>query len=181
MARGRRRARLRERETTFGRARRCQRTGRRWAAGRLGRLLTASDPQRGGVVEGFPRTFRAAEWILTGEGPLATGRRGRSSGARRRAGHPRSRRLWGAETPARRALVGREMIALIRHGSDRADPVVRHVSAVDAEAVSRRRPRTPRIAGRRRLRAPRINPGTTADLTCAALFVALRRGAEVAP
>ena len=26
-----------------------------------------------------------------------------------------------------------------------------------------------------------INPGTTADLTCAALFVALRRGAEVAP
>ncbi|MUW14515.1 triphosphoribosyl-dephospho-CoA synthase, partial [Halorubrum sp. CBA1125] len=26
-----------------------------------------------------------------------------------------------------------------------------------------------------------INPGTTADITCAALYVALRRGAEVTP
>ncbi|ESS02918.1 MAG: triphosphoribosyl-dephospho-CoA synthetase [uncultured archaeon A07HR67] len=123
-------------------------------------------------VEGFPRTFRAAEWIVADEGPLA------DRAARAFLGllaavpdtlvatdhAPETAREASAE--ARALLAGDD--AAIETGSlpdadavhaidlDAAEPLA--VSFVEAE----------------------INPGTTADLTCAALYVALRRGADVA-
>ena len=127
--------------------------------------------------EGFPRTFRAAEWILTDDGPLAD-----------RA----ARAFIGLLAPEPDALVASTRGAeAARDASERAaallggEPAVgggtgRGVDAVDAAAVH-----AADLGAAESLAdafvAEGINPGTTADLTCAALFVALRRGAEVAP
>jgi len=138
-------------------------------------------------VEGFPRTFRAAEWILTDEGPLAD-----------RA----SRAFLGLLAAEPDTLVAStEGVEAAREASARARAVlepdeseptegapegggvtgpVGSVDAVDAETVHRvDRDAAESLA--EAFVAEGINPGTTADLTCAALFVALRRGAGVGP
>jgi len=119
-------------------------------------------------TEGFPRTFRAAEWILTDEGPLT------DRAARAFLG------LLAAEPDTLVAATHGSETA--REASERAAAVVgRDAGAeVDADAVH-----AADLDAAEELAeafvAEGINPGTTADLTCAALYVALRRGAEVAP
>jgi Triphosphoribosyl-dephospho-CoA synthetase len=123
-------------------------------------------------VEGFPRTFRAAEWIVADEGPLA------DRAARAFLGllaavpdtlvatdhAPETAREASAE--ARALLAGDD--AAIETGSL---PDADAVHAIDLDAAE------PLAAS---FVEAEINPGTTADLTCAALYVALRRGADVA-
>jgi len=98
---------------------------------------------------GFPRTFALAESILADEGP-ATDRAARA--------------FLDALADRPDTLVATE------HGIDTAREVSRRAAAVegrdDAEALAEAFV----DAG--------INPGTTADLVCAALFVALERGLE---
>ncbi|KKF39068.1 triphosphoribosyl-dephospho-CoA synthase [Halorubrum saccharovorum] len=121
-------------------------------------------------VEGFPRTFRAAEWIRSDEGPLA------DRAARAFLG------LLAAEP---------DTLVAANHGPETAREVSERAAAIlggdrpisggiDADAVH-----TADLDAAEELAdafvEEGINPGTTADLTCAALYVALRRGAEVAP
>jgi triphosphoribosyl-dephospho-CoA synthase len=101
-------------------------------------------------AEGFPRTFRAAERVLADEG-LAPDRVAR----------------------AFLALLGEAEDTLVRteHGADVARELRDRAAACDglagAEALAAD------------LRERGINPGTTADLTAAATFVALERGVPV--
>ena len=128
-------------------------------------------------TEGFPRTFRAAEWILTDEGPLA------DRAARAFLG------LLAAEPDTLVASTGgveaardarRRAAALLEAERTTEDGTEAGIGAVDAAAVHAvDRDAAESLADA--FVAEGINPGTTADLTCAALFVALRRGAEVAP
>jgi len=127
-------------------------------------------------VEGFPRTFRAAEWIRGDEGALA------DRAARAFLG------LLAAETdtlvaanhgPETAREASRRAAALL--GSSDADrDALAGVGGIDAAAVH-----GADLDAAEELATAfvdeGINPGTTADLTCAALYVALRRGAEVQP
>nr|WP_050032678.1 triphosphoribosyl-dephospho-CoA synthase [Halorubrum halophilum] len=121
-------------------------------------------------VEGFPRTFRAAEWIRSDEGHLA------DRAARAFLG------LLAAEP---------DTLVAANHGPETAREVSERAAAIlggdrpisggiDADAVH-----TADLDAAEELAdafvEEGINPGTTADLTCAALYVALRRGAGVAP
>jgi len=128
-------------------------------------------------VEGFPRTFRAAEWILTDEGPLADRAARAFLGLLAAEPDTLVASTRGAETAREASARAREI--LYPDGSDPSDPVG-DVSAVDAEAVHGADLDAAESLAAAFV-AEGINPGTTADLTCAALFVALRRGAEVAP
>ncbi|WP_096394578.1 triphosphoribosyl-dephospho-CoA synthase [Halorubrum trapanicum] len=127
-------------------------------------------------VEGFPRTFRAAEWILTDEGPLADRAARAFLGLLAAEPDTLVASTQGAETA--RDASGRAR-AILEPEGDPSGPVG-DVSGVDADVV-----RGADLDAAESLAeefvAEGINPGTTADLTCAALFVALRRGAEVAP
>ena len=132
-------------------------------------------------VEGFPRTFRAAEWIATDTGPItdraaraflgllatepdtlvATAHSpavARETTARARAvvepDHERERGGTDGGTDRRGDT---PPAAAAVHGVDRPEAATLAAAFVDEE----------------------INPGTTADLTCAALYVALRRGVSV--
>ena len=130
-------------------------------------------------VEGFPRTFRAAEWILTGEGPL-TDRAARAFlGLLAAEPDTLVASARGAETAREASARAAETLAL---PADRATPSVPvgDASAVGADAVHGADLDAAESLAEAFV-AEGINPGTTADLTCAALFVALRRGAEVAP
>ncbi|WP_425601438.1 triphosphoribosyl-dephospho-CoA synthase [Halorubrum salinum] len=135
-------------------------------------------------VEGFPRTFRAAEWILTDDGPLA------DRAARAFLG------LLATEPDTLVATNRGPDVA--RDAMARAAAVVRGDGAegeldgpADRETGPLAGPPTPGAVHAVDLDdaetladafvEERMNPGTTADLTCAALYVALRRGAEVAP
>ncbi|MFW5916820.1 MAG: triphosphoribosyl-dephospho-CoA synthase, partial [Halorubrum sp.] len=145
-------------------------------------------------VEGFPRTFRAAAWIERDEGPL-TDRAARAflgllaaepdtlvaatHGAEtaRRASERAAALLGGgggASGGAARAI-GVDVVDTDETGDGTFDP-----GETDADAV-----RAADLDAAEELATTfvdeGINPGTTADLTCAALYVALRRGAEVAP
>ena len=132
-------------------------------------------------VEGFPRTFRAAEWIAADTGPItdraaraflgllatepdtlvATAHSpvvARETTARARAVvEPDHERERGSTTSVADWRGGPPPAAAAVHGVDRDEVATLAAAFVDEE----------------------INPGTTADLTCAALYVALHRGVSV--
>ena len=135
-------------------------------------------------VEGFPRTFRAAEWIRTDTGPL-TDRAARAflgllasepdtliaathDPETAREASARAATLLGG-TATSSAAVGEPSDA---NRIDAADVDADAVHGADLDAAE-----TLATA----FVEDGINPGTTADLTCAALYVALRRGVEVVP
>ncbi|ELZ44016.1 triphosphoribosyl-dephospho-CoA protein [Halorubrum coriense DSM 10284] len=128
-------------------------------------------------TEGFPRTFRAAEWILTDEGPLADRAARAFLGLLAAEPDTLVASTRGVETAREASERARELLE--PDGSDPTAPVG-DVDAVDAEAVHAVDLDAAESLAESFV-AEGINPGTTADLTCAALFVALRRGAEVSP
>ncbi|WP_284014152.1 triphosphoribosyl-dephospho-CoA synthase [Halobaculum litoreum] len=111
---------------------------------------TPGDANARDWVEGFPRVFRAAEAVAADEGPVAD-----------RAARAFLDLLAEAD----------DTLVRTQHGPAVAREVRERAAAVDslAEAES--------WAGELVDRG--INPGTTADLTAAALFVALERGVTV--
>jgi triphosphoribosyl-dephospho-CoA synthase len=124
-------------------------------------------------VEGFPRTFRAAEWIRTDDGPL-TDRAARAFlGLLATEPDTLVAASHGPET-------AREASARAAALLDGSDGGLGDVDATDAAAVHGADLDAAEALAESFVDEG-INPGTTADLTCAALYVALRRGAEVAP
>jgi len=127
-------------------------------------------------VEGFPRTFRAAEWIATDEGPLSDRAARAFLGLLAAEPDTLVASVHGAETAHKTRE--RAADALGVNGAQAAAKTA--ASGVDADAVH-----DADLDAAEELAdafvAEGINPGTTADLTCAALFVAIRRGAEVTP
>ena len=100
---------------------------------------------------GFPRSFEAAERLLSDEGPVS-----------RRVSRCFLRVL--AEEP--------DTFVVTRNGREVAEEVVRRARAVlDGEAEA--------AALADDLVDRGVNPGTSADITAAAVFVALERGLEV--
>ncbi|PSQ43220.1 triphosphoribosyl-dephospho-CoA synthase [Halobacteriales archaeon QS_9_68_42] len=102
-------------------------------------------------TDGFERSFEAAEWLLDDEGPVY-----------RRASRTFFRLLADEE----------DTFVVTRNGPEAAAEATRRAGAVlrgeaDAEELAEE------------FVERDINPGTTADLTAAALFVALERGLEV--
>ncbi|GAA0726663.1 triphosphoribosyl-dephospho-CoA synthase [Halorubrum trapanicum] len=128
-------------------------------------------------TEGFPRTFRAAEWILTDEGPLADRAARAFLGLLAAEPDTLVASTRGTETAREASARAREILE--PDEGDAAGPVG-DIDAIDADTVH-----DADLDAAESLAdafvAEGVNPGTTADLTCAALFVALRRGAEVAP
>ena len=134
-------------------------------------------------VEGFPRTFRAAEWIRADEGPL-TDRAARAflgllaaePDTLIAATHdPETAREASARTAALLGGAAAGSDGVVEAGDVDVDidsPYADAVHGADLDAAE---------ALATAFVDEGINPGTTADLTCAALYVALRRGAEVAP
>lgn len=118
-------------------------------------------------VEGFPRTFREANRIRRDSGPL-TDRAARAFV-----------RLLAAEPDT--LVATNHGPAVAREASTRAAELVS--DARDPDDTTAGAPPAVDLDGAEVLAEAfveeGINPGTTADLTCAALFVALRRGAEV--
>lgn len=117
--------------------------------------VMALSADRDGVAaewrSGFERSFAAASWLLDDEGPIY-----------RRASRAFIRLL--AEEP--------DTFVVTRNGRSAAEEATRRARAVldgeeDAEALAEE------------LVERDINPGTTADITAGALFVALERGLEV--
>lgn len=102
-------------------------------------------------VSGFERSFEAAGWILGGKGPIGT----RVSRA--------FLRLLAAEPDT--FIVTRNGDAAAAEATERARAVLEGAEDPDE------------LAGE--LVARDINPGTTADLTAASIFIALERGLEV--
>jgi len=127
-------------------------------------------------VEGFPRTFRAAEWIRSDEGPL-TDRAARAF-LGLLAAEPDT--LVAANHGPEAAREASERAATLLGGADATAAALAGVDEIDAAAVH-----DADLDAAEELAAAfveeGINPGTTADLTCAALYIALRRGVEVAP
>jgi len=102
-------------------------------------------------TDGFERTFAAAEWLLADEGPVGD-----------RASHA-FLRLLAAEV---------DTFVVKTADEERASEATRRAQAVlDGEADAEE------LAAEFVERG--INPGTTADLTAGALFVALERGLDV--
>lgn len=102
-------------------------------------------------ISGFEQSFEAADWLLDGDGPLS----GRTSNV--------FLRLL-ADRP--------DTFIATRNGDAIAEEVTRRAGAVldgeeDADALAEE------------LLERDINPGTTADITAGALFIALERGLEV--
>ncbi|GAB6880262.1 triphosphoribosyl-dephospho-CoA synthase [Halorubrum gandharaense] len=120
-------------------------------------------------VEGFPRTFREADRIRRDSGPL-TDRAARTF-VRQLAAEPDT------------LVATNHGPAVARDASRRAAELVGQTSEVNHTNDAGGAPPSVDLDGAEELAeafvAEGINPGTTADLTCAALFVALRRGAEV--
>ncbi|MEZ3117008.1 triphosphoribosyl-dephospho-CoA synthase [Halobaculum sp. MBLA0147] len=105
-------------------------------------------------AEGFPRTFRAAERIVDDDGPVTD-----------RAARAFLDLL--AESP--------DTLVATQHGADVADEVSDRAGEV-AEQVAETESLEPAEAWADELVEQGINPGTTADITAAALYVALCRG-----
>ncbi|MFC7098666.1 triphosphoribosyl-dephospho-CoA synthase [Halobaculum marinum] len=101
-------------------------------------------------VEGFRRTFRAAEAIVADDGPLVD-----------RAARAFLDLLAEADDTLVRTQHGAEAAAEVRERAAEVESLA-DAEAWAAELVDRG-----------------VNPGTTADLTAAALFVALERGVTV--
>ena len=101
-------------------------------------------------VEGFPRTFRAAEAIAGDDGPIVD-----------RAARTFLDLLAEAEDTLVRTQHGPEVAREVRERAAEIDSLDEAAAWAD-ELVERG-----------------INPGTTADVTAAALFVALERGVSV--
>ncbi|QWC18751.1 triphosphoribosyl-dephospho-CoA synthase [Halorubrum sp. 2020YC2] len=135
-------------------------------------------------TEGFPRTFRAAEWILTDEGPLADRAARAFLGLLAAESDTLVASTRGAETARAASARARALLEsgerVLEPDEGHPDGPVGDVAAVEAAAVH-----GADLDAAESLAAAFVaegtNPGTTADLTCAALFIALRRGAEVAP
>ncbi|TKX56171.1 triphosphoribosyl-dephospho-CoA synthase [Halorubrum sp. SP3] len=127
-------------------------------------------------TEGFPRTFRAAEWILTDEGPLADRAARAFLGLLAAGPDTLVASTQGAETAREASARAAALLGVESAGPDG----IGGVDAVPAEAVHGADLAAAEVLAEAFVDEG-INPGTTADLTCAALFVALRRGAEVAP
>ncbi|OYR52443.1 triphosphoribosyl-dephospho-CoA synthase [Halorubrum sp. Ea8] len=128
-------------------------------------------------VEGFPRTFRAAEWIRDDTGPL-TDRAARAF-LGLLAAEPDT--LVAATHGLEAAREASARAAALLDGADGVgSETAAGVGGVDTDAVH-----GADLNAADGLATAfvdeEINPGTTADITCAALYVALRRGAEVAP
>lgn len=100
--------------------------------------------------EGFPRTFRAAESILADDGPVTD-----------RAARAFLDLLADSE----------DTLVRVQHGPEVAREVRERAGGIESLAEAE--------AWADELVERGVNPGTTADLTAAALFVALERGAEV--
>ncbi|QAU13618.1 triphosphoribosyl-dephospho-CoA synthase [Halorubrum sp. BOL3-1] len=128
-------------------------------------------------VEGFPRTFRATEWILADEGPLADRAARAFLGLLAAEPDTLVASTRGAETAREASARAR---AVLEPDEEDATGAVGSVDAVDRDTVHGADLDAAESLAEAFV-AEGINPGTTADLTCAALFVALRRGAEVAP
>ncbi|MDZ5810440.1 triphosphoribosyl-dephospho-CoA synthase [Halorubrum sp. AD140] len=127
-------------------------------------------------VGGFPRTFRAAEWIRTDTGPL-TDRAARAFlGLLAAEPDTLVAATHGPETAREASARAAALLDGAGIGTDglavAADLDVAAVHGADLDAAE---------ALATAFVDEGINPGTTADLTCAALYVALRRGAGVAP
>lgn len=102
-------------------------------------------------IDGFPRCFRAAEWLRSGDKSIC-----------RRTSRVFLRLL--AERP--------DTFVVTRNGPDVAREVTRRArAALDGEA-------DPEALAESFVERD-INPGTTADLTAGGLFIALERGVEV--
>lgn len=127
-------------------------------------------------VEGFPRTFRAAEWIRTDAGPL-TDRAARAF-LGLLAAEPDT--LVAATHGPETAREASARAAALLDGVDAGPDDVGDVDEIGADAVHGADLDAAEALATAFVDEG-INPGTTADLTCAALYVALRRGAEVAP
>lgn len=117
--------------------------------------VMALSADRDGVAaewcSGFERSFEAAGWLLDDEGPIY-----------RRASRAFLRLLAAAP----------DTFVITRNGEAAAEEATRRARAVlngetDAEALAEE------------FVARDINPGTTADITAGALFIALERGLEV--
>lgn len=122
-------------------------------------------------VEGFPRAFRAAEWIRTDDGPVTD--RAASAFLGLLATTPDT--LVAVTHDPTTARQTRERAATLLGVDDDL-----RVDRLDADVVHA----ADRSAAESLADAfvdEGINPGTTADLTCAALYIALRRGVEVGP
>ncbi|MFC7187378.1 triphosphoribosyl-dephospho-CoA synthase [Halorubrum yunnanense] len=127
-------------------------------------------------VEGFPRTFRAAEWIRADTGPL-TDRAARAF-LGLLAAEPDT--LVAASHDPETARRASARAAALLGGGDPGSAGPADTDEIHADSVHR----ADLDAAESLATAfvdEGINPGTTADLTSAALYVALRRGAEVAP
>lgn len=127
-------------------------------------------------VEGFPRTFRAAEWIESDTGPLAD--RAARAFLGLLAAEPDT--LVGTTHDPGVARDASRRAAELLGGPEQGGDALGGAETIDEDAVHEAD-----LAAAEELAAAfveeGINPGTTADITCAALYVALRRGAEVAP
>lgn len=102
-------------------------------------------------VEGFPRTFEAAAWLREGEGPVTT---------------------RAAETYLRLLADRVDTFVVTRHDAETGQEVTDRAGAAlageeDPDDLAEE------LVGRG------INPGTTADITAGALFVALERGLTI--
>lgn len=107
-------------------------------------------------VEGFPRTFRGAQTLLDDDGPVGE----------------RTARLFLEFLAA-----DPDSLVATRHGVETAREIQDRAASVHDEVVE-----TGSLAPAESLAAAfvdeSVNPGTTADRTAAALFVALERGLE---
>lgn len=121
-------------------------------------------------VEGFPRTFRAADWIRTDTGPV-TDRAARAfigllaTEPDTLVATAHGRAVARDATARARALLP----AAVDAGAV-TPPSAEAVHAIDLDAAET-------LAAA--FHDEQINPGTTADLTCAALYIAIRRGVEL--
>ena len=127
-------------------------------------------------VEGFPRTFRAAEWIRADVGPL-TDRAARAF-LGLLAAEPDTL-VAASHDPETAREASARAAALLGGADDGGSTGPLDPSDVDADAVHGADLDAAEVLATAFVDEG-INPGTTADLTCAALYVALRRGAEVA-
>ncbi|GAB7009396.1 triphosphoribosyl-dephospho-CoA synthase [Halorubrum trueperi] len=135
-------------------------------------------------IGGFRRTFRAAEWILSDDGPLTE--RAARAFIGLLAAEPDTLVATTHGIEAARAASDRAAALLGANGGTSNGHDADDIDAdgldgeIDSESVH-----AADLAAAEELAIAfvdeGINPGTTADLTCAALYVALRRGAEVSP
>lgn len=130
-------------------------------------------------VEGFPRTFRAAEWIASDTGPI-TDRASRAFLGLLATEPDTLVATAHGSTVARKASArARSVIDPDREPGSTRDGTDQHSRTPPAAAAVHDIDRAEAEQLASTFVDEGINPGTTADITCAALFVALRRGVPV--